>query len=120
MGVALSRGRGPGPRGGGPPAPARTHHIYEETRRLFAAAGLETFSWSTFEFPPPQSATDRWLESKGERGKRAVDLIEVVGRRLPMINRMGCHLFMHARKTGPPVAPEPPPGLWPGPAATAA
>ena len=30
--------------------------------------------------------------------------------------RMGCHLFMHARKVGNPVAPEPPEGLWPGPA----
>ena len=34
-----------------------THHIQAETRCLFAEAGLETFRWSSFEFPPPQSAT---------------------------------------------------------------
>jgi ubiquinone/menaquinone biosynthesis C-methylase UbiE len=90
-----------------------THHIYEETRRLFAAAGLDTFRWSTFEFPPPQSATDRWLEERGERGKRAVDVIEAVSRRIPLVERMGCHLFMQARKVGPPVSPEPPAHLWP-------
>src|SRR4051812_15572728 len=32
-----------------------THHIQAETRAMFAAAGLETFRWSTFEFPPPQA-----------------------------------------------------------------
>lgn len=93
-----------------------THHIYEQTRQLFEAAGLDTFEWSTFEFPPPQSATDRWLESRGEAGKRAVDVIESVCGRLPLVDRMGCHLFMQARKARPPVAPDPPPGLWPGPA----
>ena len=90
-----------------------THHIYEETRGLFSAAGLDTFHWSSFEFPPPQSATDVWLERRGPVGRRAVDAIERVCRRIPLVNRMGCHLFMQARKTGRPVAPEPPPGLWP-------
>jgi 2-polyprenyl-3-methyl-5-hydroxy-6-metoxy-1,4-benzoquinol methylase len=90
-----------------------THHIYAETRRLFAAAGLETFQWSSFEFPPPQSATDVWLERRGAAGRRAVDVIEQICRRIPLVNRMGCHLFMQARKTGEPVAPEPPAELWP-------
>src|SRR5207245_800444 len=92
-----------------------THHIQAETRQLFGAAGLETFHWSTFEFPPPQSETARWFESKGEAGRRAVDLIEPLARRLPVVKRMGCHLFMLARKAGPPVAPHPPRGVWPGP-----
>jgi ubiquinone/menaquinone biosynthesis C-methylase UbiE len=95
-----------------------THHIYEETRRLFAAGGLDTFEWSTFEFPPPQSATDRWLEARGPRGTRVVDAIETVCRRVPLVQRLGCHLFMQSRKVRPPVAAEPPPELWPGPKAT--
>lgn len=94
-----------------------THHIYEQTRNLFAAAGLETFRWSTFEFPPPQSKTDRWLEARGPRGTQVVDVIEKVCERLPLVNRLGCHLFMEARKAGQPLAAEPPAGLWPGPAA---
>ena len=32
-----------------------THHIYGETRAMFAAAGLDAFEFSTFEFPPPQA-----------------------------------------------------------------
>ena len=94
-----------------------THHIYAETRDLFAAAGLETFRWSTFEFPPPQSATDRWLEAQGPRGRQVVDAIEEVCTALPFVRRLGCHLFMVARKTGRPATDEPPTGLWPGPAA---
>jgi ubiquinone/menaquinone biosynthesis C-methylase UbiE len=94
-----------------------THHIYEETRRMFSAAGLDTFAWSTFEFPPPQSATDRWLEARGPAGRRVVDLIETVCRRVPFLDRLGCHLFMQARKVREPVAPVPPPDVWPGPAA---
>lgn len=92
-----------------------THHIQAETRRLFSAAGLETVSWSTFEFPPPQSATSAWLESKGERGRRVVDRFEAVAVRTPGLRRLGSHLLMEARKTGPPVAPSPPRGVWPGP-----
>ena len=92
-----------------------THHIQGETRAMFAAAGLETFRWSTFEFPPPQSATARWLDGKGDAGRRVVDVIETAARRTPVVRRLGCHLYMHARKTGPSVAPEPPPGTWPGP-----
>jgi hypothetical protein len=94
-----------------------THHIYGQTRDLFAAAGLETFNWSTFEFPPPQSATDRWLEARGPRGARVVDAIEGVCTRIPYVNRLGCHLFMQARKVGRPETDLPPPGIWPGPAA---
>jgi len=92
-----------------------THHIYAETRGMFAAAGLDTFHFSTFEFPPPQSATAQWLDRKGEGGQRVVDAIETVAKRMPLVNRLGCHLFMVARKTGAPVAAEPPPGIWPGP-----
>ena len=91
-----------------------THHIYEETRRLFAAAGLDTFHWSTFEFPPPQSVTDQWLEARGQRGNP-------VGRR----DRAGVPPDpageppglppVHARPQGRTAGqqPEPPDGLWP-------
>jgi ubiquinone/menaquinone biosynthesis C-methylase UbiE len=92
-----------------------THHIQGETRQLFASAGMDTFRWSTFEFPPPQSATAKWLDARGERGRRIVDVIEAVASKTPAVNRLGCHLFMTARKHRDPVAPEPPPGLWPGP-----
>lgn len=92
-----------------------THHIYAETRDLFRAAGMDTIHWSSFEFPPPQATFGRWLDSQGPRGQQAVDVIEAACQRLPLINKMGCHIFMHARKTGPPVAVEPPPGVWPGP-----
>lgn len=92
-----------------------THHIQAETRRLFAAAGLETIDWSTFEFPPPQSATSAWLEARGAKGQRAVDLIERVAIRTPGLRRLGSHLLMVARKTGRPVAVLPPVGVWPGP-----
>jgi hypothetical protein len=82
---------------------------------MFAAAGLETFRWSSFEFPPPQSKTGGWLQKQGDLGKQGVDAIEWVAQRTPIVRRLGCHLFMLARKTGPPIAPEPPPGVWPGP-----
>ena len=92
-----------------------THHIQAETRAMFAAAGLETVHWSTFEFPPPQSATAAWLDRPGDAGRRAVDLIESVAQRTPFVRRLGCHLFMVATKTGTLVAPSPPAGVWPGP-----
>jgi ubiquinone/menaquinone biosynthesis C-methylase UbiE len=92
-----------------------SHHIYAETRDLFRAAGLETFHFSTFEFPPPQSSTAAWLDSRGPAGRKAVDMLEVAARRTPLVKRLGCHLFMLSRKVAPPVAPGPPPGVWPGP-----
>jgi SAM-dependent methyltransferase len=92
-----------------------THHIQAETRALFAAAGLQTFSWSTFEFPPPQSATATWLDKRGRRGRQIVDVIEALATRTPVIKRLGCHLFMLARKEHDPATAEPPPGAWPGP-----
>lgn len=92
-----------------------THHIYAETRELFRAAGMETFHWSSFEFPPPQAQVSRRLDAIGERGQRIVDGIEAVCQRIPAVNKLGCHIFMHARKVGVPVAPEPPPGVWHGP-----
>jgi SAM-dependent methyltransferase len=92
-----------------------THHIQAETRALFAAAGLDTFHFSTFEFPPPQSATACWLDRRGELGRRTVDIVEAVARRTPLVSRLGCHLFMIARKSRPAVSPQPPPGVWPGP-----
>jgi ubiquinone/menaquinone biosynthesis C-methylase UbiE len=103
------------PAGSPPVYIPHTHHIQAETRRLFEAAGLDTFHFSTFEFPPPQSATARWLERRGEPGKRAVDALELVAQRTPLVNRMGCHLFMLSRKARQPVAVQPPPGIWPGP-----
>ena len=92
-----------------------TWHIQGQTRAMFGAAGLDTFHWSTFEFPPPQSQTAKWFDEQGEIGKRAVDVLEQVARRTPVVRRLGCHLFMLSRKLRPPVATEPPPGVWPGP-----
>lgn len=92
-----------------------THHIQAETRAMFAAAGLETFEWSTFEFPPPQSATSQWLNTKGKAGERIVDGIEILCQHIPVVRRLGCHLFMVARKIGDPVAKTPPADVWPGP-----
>lgn len=91
-----------------------TWHKQAETRRMFAAAGLETIVASSFEFPPPQSATAAWLDTKGAAGRRAVDALEAVCQQLPLVNRLGCHLFMVARRVEGGMA-EPPPGIWPGP-----
>ena len=92
-----------------------THHIQAETRAMFAAAGMETFHWSTFEFPPPQAATSQWLDKRGAFGRQVVDVIEWTAQHTPLVRRLGCHVFMLSRKTGDPVAPTPPPGIWPGP-----
>jgi ubiquinone/menaquinone biosynthesis C-methylase UbiE len=92
-----------------------THHIMAETRAMFAAAGLDTFRWTTFEFPPPQAASAVWLDKRGRLGRSMVDGIEWVATRTPLVRRLGCHVFMRARKTRDPVAPTPPPGIWPGP-----
>jgi SAM-dependent methyltransferase len=103
------------PPGSGPVFVPHTHHIYAETRELFAAAGLETTAWSTFEFPPPQSATARWLDARGDLGRRVVDVVEAAATRTPGVRRLGCHLLMVARRSDTPVPAEPAPGLWPGP-----
>jgi ubiquinone/menaquinone biosynthesis C-methylase UbiE len=92
-----------------------THHIYEETRRLFEAGGMETFRWSTFEFPPPQSKTDQLLEARGDTGKKVVDIIETICRGIPMVDRLGCHLFTQSRKVRPPASAAELAALWPGP-----
>jgi 2-polyprenyl-3-methyl-5-hydroxy-6-metoxy-1,4-benzoquinol methylase len=91
-----------------------TWHKQAETRRMFAAAGMETFHASTFEFPPPQSKTAQWLNDQGDMGKRVVDVVEAVCTRVPLVNRLGCHVFMVARRTDGGL-PAPPPGIWPGP-----
>lgn len=103
------------PPGWGPVYLPHTHHIQGETARMFAAAGMDTVTWSTFEFPPPQSATARALEHAGVVGRRAVDVIEAVARRTPVVRRLGCHLMIVARKTRPQLSATPPPGIWPGP-----
>jgi ubiquinone/menaquinone biosynthesis C-methylase UbiE len=92
-----------------------THHIYAETRAMFAAAGLDAFSFSTFEFPPPQAKLAAWLDKRGEAGRRAVDGLEAVCRRVPLLNRLGCHMLVLARKARAPIAATPPAGVWPGP-----
>ncbi|HVT19843.1 MAG TPA: methyltransferase domain-containing protein, partial [Mycobacteriales bacterium] len=91
-----------------------TWHKQAETRRMFTAAGLDTITASSFEFPPPQSETARWLDARGAAGQRFVDAIETVCRATPLLNRLGCHLFMVARRGDGGVA-QPPPGIWPGP-----
>lgn len=97
-----------------------THHIQGQTRRMFAAAGLETFRWSTFEFPPPQSRLGAWFERHGQLGVRLVDALEVVAQHTPGVRRLGTHVFMVARKERDRVASTPPPGVWPGPLSNAA
>ncbi|MEY2425346.1 MAG: hypothetical protein QOI61_918 [Actinomycetota bacterium] len=92
-----------------------THHIYAETRDLFRAAGLEPVSFSTFEFPPPQARLSAWLDRRGEPGRRAVDALEALCRRVPLVKRLGCHMLVVSRKERGPVASVPPPGVWPGP-----
>lgn len=92
-----------------------THHIMAQTRDMFAAAGLDTFRWSTFEFPPPQAATAMWLEKRGAPGRAVVDAVEWVAQRTPVVRRLGCHIMMIARKEREAVAATPPPGVWPGP-----
>lgn len=91
-----------------------TWHKQAETARVFAAAGLRTVHASTFEFPPPQSATARWLDSRGSLGRRLVDALEAVCQRTPVVRRLGCHLLMVAVRTEGGLA-TPPPGIWPGP-----
>jgi hypothetical protein len=81
---------------------------------MFAAAGLETIEAASFEFPPPQSRTARWLDGEGERGRKLADLLEAVCQATPLVNRLGCHLMMVARRV-PGGSPTPPPGIWPGP-----
>ena len=97
-----------------------THHIQAETRALFAAAGLDTAHASSFEFPPPQSGLAQRLDAMGERGRRAVDVVEAVAKRTPGLRRMGAHVLMVAVKRRPPVEPTPPPDVWPGPFSGAA
>ena len=92
-----------------------THHKYAETRALFAAAGLDPVSWSTFEFPPPQSRTARRLDRTGAPGRRVVDGIEAVATRVPGVRRLGCHLLMVSVRSERPLPERPPPGVWPGP-----
>ena len=75
-----------------------THHIYAETRDMFAAAGLDAFDFSTFEFPPPQAKLSAWLDVAARRAGAPVDVIEAVVQRLPLVNRLGCHMFVLARK----------------------
>jgi len=108
-------GRDLQPEGSDPVYLPHTHHIQAQTRDLFAAAGLDTFHWSTFEFPPPQSELARALEARGERGRRVVDGIEWVATRVPLVKRMGCHLFMLCRRNNRPLPDTPPRGVWPGP-----
>jgi ubiquinone/menaquinone biosynthesis C-methylase UbiE len=91
-----------------------TWHKQAETRRMFAAAGLDTIKAGSFEFPPPQSETARWLDSRGAAGQRLVDAIETVCQATPVVNRLGCHLFMVAKRTDGGSA-KPPAGIWPGP-----
>lgn len=92
-----------------------THHIMAETRDLFAAAGIDTFQWSTFEFPPPQAVISKRLEKMGAAGRRAVDALEWVCQRTPGVRRLGAHHLMLSRKNRPPVASTPPRSVWPGP-----
>ena len=91
-----------------------TWHKAAETTRMLAAAGLRTVHASTFEFPPPQSRTARWLDGRGAAGRRLSDALEAVCTRLPLVDRLGCHLMLVAERTrgGTPALP---PGIWPGP-----
>jgi SAM-dependent methyltransferase len=92
-----------------------TWHIQAQTRDLLRAAGLAVTRFSTFEFPPPESASARLLERRGALGRRLVDGIEAGLHRAPLVGRLGAHLLLVADKVGPPAAPAPPAGVWPGP-----
>jgi 2-polyprenyl-3-methyl-5-hydroxy-6-metoxy-1,4-benzoquinol methylase len=102
------------PHGTGDVFVPHTHHIPAETVRMFASAGLSARRWSSFEFPPPHSASARVLSKLGGAGIRIGNVIEAVARSLPFVRRLGTHLFVVARKTGERPA-EPPDGVWPGP-----
>lgn len=102
------------PPGSGPVYLPHTHHIFGETEQLFAAAGMDTVRWSTFEFPPPQAALSAFLEGRGAAGRRVVDAIEWLAVRTPVVRRLGCHLLVVTRKARPAPA-GPPAGVWPGP-----
>jgi SAM-dependent methyltransferase len=91
-----------------------TWHKQGETRRMFAAAGLATMTASTFEFPPPQSRLARRLDQGGDATRRFVDVFEAGCQAVPLLNRLGCHLMMVARRTSA-GSDLPPPGIWPGP-----
>jgi hypothetical protein len=91
-----------------------TWHKQGETRRMFAAAGLRTIKAGSFEFPPPQSRTARWLDARGRGGQRLVDTVEAVFQATPLVNRLGCHLLMVAKRVEAGAA-SPPAGIWPGP-----
>ena len=103
------------PEGSPPVYLPHTHHIFGETKQLFAAAGLDAFHFSTFEFPPPQAALSQRLDAMGDRGKQAVDVLERVAQAVPLVNRLGCHMLVLSRKQRDRVAEVPPPGTWPGP-----
>jgi ubiquinone/menaquinone biosynthesis C-methylase UbiE len=91
-----------------------TWHKQGETRRMFAAAGLDTVRATSFEFPPPQSRTARWLDQRGSAGRWLVDRVESVCTHVPLVRRLGCHLLMVARRSDG-GTPSPVPGIWPGP-----
>ncbi len=91
-----------------------TWHKQAETARMLAAAGLRTEHASTFEFPPPQSRTAKVLDGWGAVGRSLADLLEAVCTRTPLLDRLGCHVLMVARRV-PGGAAAPPPGIWPGP-----
>jgi SAM-dependent methyltransferase len=91
-----------------------TWHKQGETKRMFAAAGLETIHASSFEFPPPQSQTARRLDQGGKAARQLVDVVEAACQATPLLNRLGCHLLMVARRTAG-GTPTPPHGIWPGP-----
>jgi hypothetical protein len=76
---------------------------------------MDPVSFSTFEFPPPQAALSGWLDKRGDLGKRAVDVLEAVATRVPLVKRLGCHVLVVSRKAARPIAPRPPAGIWPGP-----
>jgi SAM-dependent methyltransferase len=91
-----------------------TWHKQAETSRMLATAGLHTVRASSFEFPPPQSRTAKWLDARGAPGRRVADAIEAVCTRVPLVRRLGCHLLLVAeRTTGG--QPTPLRGIWPGP-----
>ena len=92
-----------------------THHIQAQTRKLFAAAGMDRVRWMTFEFPPPHSRMAAWFERHGARGIKLVDALESLAQRTPFVRRLGTHVFIVSRKVRAPVAERPPAGVWPGP-----
>ena len=84
--------------------------------RCSRAAGLDTFEWSTFEFPPPQAAI-RAVARQARRAGTQSRGRDRVGRRSERRSCGGSAVTCSCALARCPIPcrPTPPPGVWPGP-----